>query len=279
MECERIRELLEAYALDALEAAERSNVERHLAGCADCREEVAALTEIVSLFPGALAAASPELPGEELKDRVIGAVSTHAGSSCQARPDWEEGQHPQQGAVPTGSVRRERSRSRLVTVALPALLLVISLMWGIGLTVALERERDLRAEYSDLLDDVVGQQEPVFEVIGFDDTNRQFLSPQQPDSTTYGKVFTRPKMPFVVVMAGRLPVAVDGATFHVWVTANGETTLAGELAVDENGFGLLVFTEDRPGPTYERAFVTLQPPGGDGPAGVEILHSGQIDAT
>ncbi|MDQ3657361.1 MAG: hypothetical protein M3457_20090, partial [Chloroflexota bacterium] len=79
-------------------------------------------------------------------------------------------------------------------------LLVISLMWGIGLTVALERERNLRAEYSELLDDVVGQQEPVFEVIGFDDTNRQFLSPQQQDSTAYGKVFTRPEMPFVVVM-------------------------------------------------------------------------------
>ncbi|MDQ3657360.1 MAG: hypothetical protein M3457_20085 [Chloroflexota bacterium] len=80
-------------------------------------------------------------------------------------------------------------------------------------------------------------------------------------------------------MAGRLPSTVDGATFHVWVAANGETALAGELTVDENGFGLLVFTEDRPGPTYERAFVTLQTPGGDGPAGVEILHSAQIDAT
>jgi hypothetical protein len=152
--------------------------------------------------------------------------------------------------------------------ASPALLYL-----GIRLAVALENERTLRSEHAALLERAIGDQEIVFEVIGFDDTNRQFLRAQQPDSTSYGKLFTRPSMPFVVVMAGRLPTPANGEAFYLWVTSGGQTSLAGQLTVDENGFGLLVFETGAPGPSYDAAFVTLQQSGATEPGGLEILRS------
>ncbi|HSS12201.1 MAG TPA: anti-sigma factor [Acidimicrobiales bacterium] len=47
---EDLKELLGAYALDALEPDEAADVERHLSGCAECRIEVAQHREVASLF-------------------------------------------------------------------------------------------------------------------------------------------------------------------------------------------------------------------------------------
>ncbi len=51
MDTEPIHDLTAAYALDALDAAERQVFEEHLAGCRRCQEEVAEL----SLAAGSLA--------------------------------------------------------------------------------------------------------------------------------------------------------------------------------------------------------------------------------
>jgi anti-sigma-K factor RskA/putative zinc finger protein len=47
---EDLKELLGAYALDALEPDEAAEVERHLSGCAECRTEVAEHREVAGLY-------------------------------------------------------------------------------------------------------------------------------------------------------------------------------------------------------------------------------------
>jgi anti-sigma factor RsiW len=59
MEDERIHELSAAYALDALDPAEREEFERHLAGCERCREDVASFTETAAALAYAAPAATP----------------------------------------------------------------------------------------------------------------------------------------------------------------------------------------------------------------------------
>jgi len=271
MDCEQIRELLEAYALDALEPTERSAVERHLATCADCRHVVDEITDDLGALPMALAATSPLQPPSRLKVRLLRTVTETARQATTGEP-----------APMLGSARRRhpvtfRNQAsgmpwRMIANIAAVLLLALSFTWGVRLAGALDQERQLRTEHAALIDEVIGEQEIVFEIIGFDDTSRQFLRAQQPGSTSYGKLFTRPGMPYVIVMAGRLPRASPGETFHLWVTRGGTTTRGGELTVDDNGFGLLVFTADQPGPTYDSAMVTLQPAGGTAPAGLEILR-------
>jgi len=60
-----------AYAMDAISAADRARFERHLAGCAECAQEIASLREATARL--ATATAVPPPPG--LKERVLAAAA------------------------------------------------------------------------------------------------------------------------------------------------------------------------------------------------------------
>jgi hypothetical protein len=239
-------ESLEAYALGALEPDERADVERHLAGCPECRARARELEAAAHRLPQALAAASPlELPGD-LERRVL------AGALAEPEPPPARG--------------RFRLRRR-VQAALAGFALVLVAGSVISMQLALGRERDLRSR----LTRIVGEQPIVFEVVDSPKTIKRNLRPASPDFTrSYGKLYTRPDLREAVAMSARLPVPPEGRAYHLWLTSGGRTRLAGVLTL-RNGFGLLVVKGDRPGPAFERAALTLQPPGGRRPAGTTVL--------
>jgi hypothetical protein len=242
-----IQELLEAYVLGALEASEREKVERHLQNCADCQGLVNEYAEITSRFPHALARASQLSLPPEIKTRLLQALATNPSS-------------PRTTLIPF------RWRPRLVTWGL-GVLLALSLAWGFQLKVALAQERALRSEFANLVD----QQETVLDVIDSNKTTKEFLRATSSDSNSYGKLFTRSDLPDVVAMAGRLPVPPEGQAYHLWVTQDRKTYLAGMMKVNDKGFGLLIFTADRLGPVYEAAQLILQPVDSTSPAGNPII--------
>jgi Putative zinc-finger len=242
-----IQELLEAYVLGTLDPTERTQVELHLQTCADCQRLVSEYAEVASRLPQALATASQLSMPPEIKSRVFEIIAAERAST------------------PTRQIL-VRWRPRLVTWGL-AILLAFSLAWGFRLNVALAQERALRSEFADLVD----QQEIVLEVIDSSKTTKAFLRATADDSRSYGKLFTRSDFPDVVAMAGRLPVPPEGESYHLWVTQNGQTLLAGIMKVNEQGFGLLVFTADQPGPVYESAQLILQPIGSTSPAGTPVI--------
>jgi Putative zinc-finger len=230
-----VQELLEGYVLGTLDATEKARVERHLQSCDDCQRLVNEYAEVTSKFPHALATASHLSLPPEIKSRILNAMSVEPSSArTQTFPlGW---------------------RPRLVTWGL-AVLLALSLAWSFQLNVALAKERALRSEFADLVD----QQEIVLEVIDSNKTTKAFLRATTSDSRSYGKLFTRSDFPDVVAMAGRLPLPPAGQAYHLWVTEQGETYLAGVMKVNDKGFGLLVFTADQAGPVYEAAQLILQP--------------------
>ena len=66
---DEIGELLGAYALDAVDPAERDAIEEHLLSCAKCRAEVADHREVAAL----LAHGGSDAPAE-LWDRIAGSL-------------------------------------------------------------------------------------------------------------------------------------------------------------------------------------------------------------
>src|SRR6266545_1298662 len=229
MDCAHTRELLEQYVLGALEPEERSEVERHLESCAECR---------------ALAAASALQPPAALRERVLAA------------------------AAPSG--RRPRPvRRRTLAVALAAAVPALALGWAAGFQQASARENDRRDELARQL----GVEALVFEVVDSRETDKAFLRTTRergPFARSYGKLYTRPDLSDVVAFANRLPEAPKGRAYHLWLTVGGRTKLAGVLTV-RDGFGLVVFKAQRPGPKYGAAVLTLQKPGADAPAGTPVL--------
>lgn len=82
---------LAAYALGALEQQESRSFEEHLAGCARCREELAAMRETV----GSLAlAAPPAAPPARLKERVLAEVRGEPAQRSTRRPRAPEWLRP-----------------------------------------------------------------------------------------------------------------------------------------------------------------------------------------
>jgi hypothetical protein len=248
MDCARTRELLEEYALGALEPGEQAEVERHLEQCAECRELAAELEAVAQRLPGALAVGSALQPPIALREQVLAAVDEH-----KPRP-----------------AQRLTSRTRrTVAIALAAALPALVLGWAAGFQQASARESDRRDELARLL----GVEEVVFEVVDSRETEKAFLRTtreQGPFGRSYGKLYTRPDLRDVVAFAARLPQAPEGRAYHLWLAAGGRTELAGVLTVRE-GFGLVVFKARRPGPRYGAAFLTLQEPGADAPAGTRVL--------
>jgi hypothetical protein len=246
LDCAAVRERLEAYALGALGRDESAAVERHLAACADCRRVAEELAGVAHSLPVALAAASPLRPPAALRERVLAAVP---------------------GATEPSRRRGPRVSRRALVLALAATLLAGAIAWAAGLQIALARERDRRAELASL----IHQQELYFEVADSPRTEKLFLrSVGGRFARSYGKVYTRPDLPDVVAFAARLPRAGAGRAYHLWLTQDGRVALAGVLTV-RDGFGVVVFRADAPGPRFDVAELTLQGPGARAPGGVRVL--------
>jgi anti-sigma-K factor RskA len=177
-ESETIHELAAAYALDALDERERSVFEAHLAGCAQCWEDVRSFGETAALMAHGVDAASPP---PALLERILE----------QARSE-----RPQQSVV----VLRPRRALRLATAAaaLAAAAAVALAVWAAGLSSSLDEERearraDLRA--AAILADEASRRLPVGE------QSRVVLAPD-------GEA---------VLVARGLPDAPIGKTYEAWV--------------------------------------------------------------
>ena len=282
MNCEQVSEYLEAYVLDALEPAEQVEIQRHLAECPACRQLAADLEVTVSLMPQALATASPLIPPPSLKDQLLQKLADEANSprSVSERVTLESpsaaesvsSHTPTRNDSPQGirgwSVWR---RSRVVSILIGAILLLLVIALGNRLNTALAGERALQAQLQSLFD----QQELVLEVVDSDKTIKRVLLAPEPRPASslpaYGKLYTRSDLHHVVAMVARLPDPPEGQAYHLWLTGQGQTILAGTLAINDQGFGLLVFEAATDGPTYETAQLTLQSTGSTVPSREIIL--------
>ena len=260
MKCEQIRELIEAYALDALQAEERRLVERHLAACQECQRLLDDYYEVLAQLPDLLAVATPERLSPGVKGELLQKLEKSRTPVSTPSPE------NQQRRFPPLSRRPKRRLWQGATAAF-AILLLFFLVWNIQLNVALARERALRAEVAG----IVGQQELVLEVIDSEQTERLVLLPPSETSDAYGKIFTRADMPYVVAMAARLTPPPTGEAYHLWLNRRTTTELAGIMVLDDDGFGMLIYEAGQNGPTYDAAELTLQPIGTDEPQGEPLL--------
>jgi len=152
-----IHDLAAAYALDALDPAEQDEFELHLAGCADCRAEVAELSEAAA---GLVLTSSAPPPPPELRAAVLAAVvgveqlPPTPGRPRRALPasgadEAEDGPVPVAALAARGSgadpvdelaLRRASRRARVLSV-LVAAVSVLALALG-GVVYSLTRQAE-----------------------------------------------------------------------------------------------------------------------------------------
>ena len=116
-----LHDLAAAYVLDALDPGERAEYEVHLAGCDQCRTEVAELRETAASLRRALAAE----PSPGLRDRVLAQVT--ATPQVSIRPDASPagcaGPPPRTAAAPPPVAPPSRALTAWLAAAVVALVL------------------------------------------------------------------------------------------------------------------------------------------------------------
>lgn len=246
-----VAELLPAYALDALDEDDRRTVEAHLASCAACRDELAALRESTA----ALALTAPALqPPPELRARVLARATGRAVASPPAGLR----------AVPTGAASGPRSgrawqwlaAASLVIAAASGAVLLNTTSDRAALRDALARadaalaEQSLAlAERDSLLARVLG---PEVEIATLTAT----------DAVPSLRLFRDRSRDALVLAARRLPPASAGRTYQLWgIGADGQPVGLGTFNTGPDGTAIVVLNVPREA-RYGVSAVTEEPAGG-----------------
>lgn len=251
-------ELLAAFSLDALSAEEERGVLAHLDVCPRCAAAVAGHLETAA----ALASLAPaQRPPERARARLMAAVAlaptaetplppTRVSVSNRRRPRGWSGVH---------TILGRRWGRRLIPITAVAGMMILSFI--IGLNVQMSGQMgDMQAENTQLRQEMGQNQatatarlaqasDTVTQIQG----NLQFLhntlaqpgnrslvmQPAQPGSPAQGVLVLSPDGGTGMIMASELPPPRDDAAYRVWLMRDGERILAGDLAVDERGWGAL----------------------------------------
>lgn len=216
MKHDEIAELLGAYALDAVDDAERGAVEEHLLVCARCRAEAAEHREVASL----LAHSGADAP-DGLWDRIVGSLE-EAPPDLELAPISELAARREQREA--GARRWMPSKAGAVVTAAAALLVAV-----LGLQVVNQGQR-----IDDLQDALADPLTPASQA-AFDDPGSQRVELVSSDGemkvwvavTEDGRGFLRTKP---------LPELADNRTYQLWGAAGDQLISLGVVGDETNVF-------------------------------------------
>ena len=219
------------YLLGALSDAERRDFERHLAGCAGCREDVAELRVVADVLPLAV---TPVPPPASLRDRVMATVRAEADVLSAAGAGADR---------PAASSRRRFApsfgRPLSLAAAAVALLLGIALGFGIGMATDDERTRT----------------QTVVEVRTVQATVTADVAPR-------GTAVVVVRNGVATLRVRGLPVPPDGKVYEVWLLRRGAAAPSPTdalFSVSTQGSGRVALPSVR---GVEQVLVTAEPAGG-----------------
>ncbi|HEV7993059.1 MAG TPA: anti-sigma factor [Gemmatimonadaceae bacterium] len=238
------REALEALALDALDASERDAIMAHVAGCATCQSELAALENTAGEL--ALAAAPLAMgPGqrERIRARLVARAAADSGASSvpPLRVDPVRADVTPIGAAP--SVRRWRGASTWAAMAAS----VIALL-GVGGYLKARAERDSLRESVQMAAAENGARRVAMDSLraSLEDRDRMIanltgaqvavmtLASAGPTAPT-GRMFWDQAHDAWTFVAHHVPAPKPGRTYQLWLVTPTAKISAGTFAPSPSG--------------------------------------------
>jgi anti-sigma-K factor RskA len=247
------RELIESaasYALDALDPPERAEFELHLAGCAECRAEVAAYRGVA----GALAYAAPAIAiprPDALRERILREARQVRPIAAAPRPA---------GASATGSRARGSFATWMATAASLAAVIVIAVVYR-G---ERERNRQLAAELA-VTRATLAHDDSVLAAFVGPEVHVVSLTASSEQKPAVRVFWNHTRNTFIVT-ALALPPAPPGKTYQLWAIRESKPPLSmGTFDADPRGrtmTTLAVAQEITDGGFIDDCALTVEPAGG-----------------
>lgn len=193
-----IHSLIAPYALDAIDADERSSFETHLEHCEECRAELAGFTATATRLGDVPSSAPPA----DLKERLMAQVA----------------RTPQERPIVTALASRSRLRRTLPRLAVAAAT-VVALSGISAFGIEHQRNSDLQASQQTLTQVLTASDAKTAEAQLKTGGNVRMIN-----SKSTGRA---------VIMASDLP-AIDGKTYQLWTIRDGHARSEGILGAASN---------------------------------------------
>ncbi|MEP7378696.1 MAG: anti-sigma factor [Chloroflexota bacterium] len=237
-------ELAGLYVLDALVAAERAQVDAHLANCAQAHDDFAAVGGVV---PALASLADPVGAPASLKNKVL--ADYRAGAYAGAHS-------------PAARVRPAR-QSWLGWAAAAAAVLLLAVTAGWAVTA--QSHADAQAQRAQQLAQAINI----------------LSSPRSQSATLHGAAqadgargfaaIDRSGAGYMVLL--NLPAAPAGQAYQAWYLTDHQPTSAGLLSVQEGGFAVLSLSSPTP---FDQVALTLEPAAGSAQPTSDPILTGEL---
>jgi anti-sigma-K factor RskA len=254
----RVEELLPAYALGALDGADLSELEEHLAGgCEECRRQLGLWQNNLE---GLAAEIPPVQPAATTRARILRLAGTSAVTPVRRAPSW--------------------------WLAAAAALLLVLAAWGLAGQARMARKVRRLAEERDRLERQVEslslevsrmrtdtqQAELALQVIAAPGVQSVALAGLGPTPGAAGRTYVNPRNRDALFYAFDLPRLPDDKTYQLWFIAAGKPVPAGTFGVDPRGNASLRVDRVVDVHQIQAWAVTIEPRGGvPQPTGAMVL--------
>jgi anti-sigma-K factor RskA len=247
MDPQQIEELLEFYALGALDDEERKLVEAYLEQHPEARRKVRELEGVTAALPYSV---PPVEPSARSKDQLMQRIAAD---------------RPPLPGIRVQAASRPRLRLENMWRALSLGAAVLAILWALVLS---RQVASLRSEIATLRQALVAQSQSIQKI------NASLPQPGKSELVTLpvqgtdrqpgaqGQLIAdRNSRSAVLVMSNLAPLKA-GRTYQVWLIQGDQPHNAGLLNVDEHGQGVLVLTSDRAIGSFNALGISVEPEGG-----------------
>jgi anti-sigma-K factor RskA len=228
----RVHELAGAYALDALDDAERERFERHLARCSSCTEDVRRMTATATALAMAVTAEPP--PGR-------GGVLAAAAPTPQLPP------------LPSAAARRRHGRHVTRSAWFPRLAVGVAAV-GVAAAVALAV---VTVSTQDRLNTAQAQNQALAAVLAAPDAQIASANSSTGGRATVVLSYAEQKMIFT---SSGLPALPNNKVYELWLLSTGSARPAGLLPAPTDGKTAPVLAAGLT--SADKVGVTVEPAGG-----------------
>jgi anti-sigma factor RsiW len=278
--CQDVRDVLEAYVLDAIEPRQRAIIEAHLSTCLSCARDAADLAEAAHVLarqvpqvepPAGLRArvlaAATAVESPALAERTQAAAPIAPSLISSPRPPITPTPHPAVAAPP----RRPAavSRLRIPLAAIAAAVAVASLAWAGTLQAQLSSQQaaferlERRSERYDRI--VAVLQSPELRVAA--------LSGTQDAPGAEGRLMIDPSSETGMLVVRNLPPVPLDRAYQLWYVSDSGRRSGGVVHPDEQGNGYFFVRVPRDLDPYRDVGMTEEPASGsEGPTGQRVLR-------
>lgn len=237
---QHVDELIDLYALGALEPGEQVAVDEHLDDCPRCRAQLEEAKQLVMMF-----AWTPDQhdPPPALRGKVMQRISHLQRLQGKAQRSWWE-----RLALP------QWLRSPQLGLQLSGALVLLAALLGWRLSLLQTEVTTLRAQ--------IAEQQSLVAVLYEPDTRIIPLAGAADPAVTHGYLLFDPEQQQAVIKSTALADLPQDKTYQLWLIDGNQPESVGFLNTGSDGHGTAEVLAQRPLSQYQAFGISIEPAGG-----------------